>query len=116
MASALRFVAVDSFVFARIAAIPKQIGDALWIIHDFRRCGTNKDVKAPELIVLPRARAIAADCMELMAYWRTEQIYLVLVFGLKSAPLVWSRVMALISRLTQGLLHTSEARLSVYIN
>ena len=43
-------------------------------------------------------------------------IYLVLVFGLKSAPLVWSRVMALISRLTQGLLHTSEARLSVYID
>ena len=43
-------------------------------------------------------------------------IYLVLVFGLESAPLVWSRAMALISRLTQGFLHTSEARLSVYID
>ena len=71
MQAILRFMVVASLVFALIAVVPKKIGDALRVIHDFRRCGTNKKVRVPERIVLPRLRDIASDCMSLISYWRS---------------------------------------------
>ena len=54
VAAAMRELQVDGLVLGRLAAVEKKVGDLLRIIHDLRRCGTNKHVRVPERVVLPR--------------------------------------------------------------
>ena len=54
----------------------------------------------------------------LTRHWRQPliMIWVMMSFGLKSAPLVWGRFAAAVARLLQGLYRPGEARLELYLD
>ena len=109
------------------------------LVHDLRRSQVNSHITLKERLVLPRLRDAMEDALHLLEtrtpdekvrfmsldfsdafkhlhVRQNEYRYRTVLFGVKTGPLVWGRVAALIARSTQALFHPSRCQLQIFVD